>query len=168
LGRGDDRGSWPVRGTEQMNSGERDLFEPAGCAQLYTMERFMMKQNQPRTPEEILNRLKKFGEDTEAIMHLFVNRRVPAAKVLEARERFRALKRELESEYRLMATVKGEAALSSVASAFYWPAIQDAWANSGISGVRWNTRPDGKWFDALYQVEFYMSYWADGLKRSEK
>lgn len=126
-----------------------------------------MRQNQPRTSEEIETRLKKFGEDTEAIMHLFADGRVPASNVPEARDRFRALKQELDNEYRRMATVKGEAALSSVASAFYWPAIQDAWANSGVSGLRWNTRPDHKWFDALYQVRFYVSYWADGLKHSE-
>jgi hypothetical protein len=127
-----------------------------------------MRDNNPSTPAEIRERLRDIGTEADALMMLFKDGRVSAAEAEQARERFRLLKEQLESAYRSMATVRGEAALSRVASAFYWPAIQDAWANSGISGVRWDTHPHDKWFDALYEVRFYMSYWGDNLKRAEE
>src|ERR1700733_2752915 len=105
-----------------------------------------MIQNHPRTSEEIEAQLRKWSEDAEAIMRLYLEgRQMVASRVPEARDLFRTLKEELDTEYRRMDTIKGEASLSRLASAFYRPAVQDAWANSGLSSVRWNSRPDHTW-----------------------
>jgi hypothetical protein len=82
-----------------------------------------MRENHPSTTAEIRERLQQFGTETDALMALFNNGRVPAAQVEQAKEQFRSLKEQLESAYRSMATVRGEAALSKSASLFYWPAI---------------------------------------------
>jgi hypothetical protein len=89
-----------------------------------------MRENNPSTPTEIRERLQQIGTEADALMGLFNNGRVPASEVEQVKERFRAMKEQLESACRSMDTVRGEAALSRAASAFYWPAIQDAWANT--------------------------------------
>jgi hypothetical protein len=74
---------------------------------------------------------------------------VPQAQVAHSQELFRALKEKLEVEYKRMATGKGQATLSEVEANFYHPAINDAWANTVLGRVRWNSRPDREWHDAL-------------------
>jgi hypothetical protein len=102
--------------------------------------------------------------ESDSILRLFENGHVPQGRVGQAQELFRGLKEKLQAEYKRMATRRGDAALSDVEARFYKPAIDDAWANTGISGVRWNTRPDRRWHDALWSVSDYMGYWSGGLK----
>jgi hypothetical protein len=127
-------------------------------------------QHQPSTSVEIEAKLQKWLQDSEAVMSLFPDDHdfMSTSNVPAAQNQLRVLKEELEWEYHRMETVKGQEGLSDVAKLFYWPAVQDAWANSGISAVKFNSRPNHKWFDALYQVRFSMGYWIDGLKRSER
>jgi hypothetical protein len=126
----------------------------------------MTHKDGPQTPAQIQAALKQIEDEAAGIMQLLNNGRVPVGASREAQERLRALKELLDAEYCRMATIRGRDALSRVAAAFYWPAIQDAWANSGISGVRWNSRPGTKWSEVLYQVRFYAQYWAGSLERS--
>ncbi len=114
---------------------------------------------------EVLQKMNAIQEESDCILKLFENGHVPQGKVHEAQELFRALKNKLQAEYKRMATGRGSAALSDVESRFYKPAIDDAWANTAISGVRWNTRPDHRWHDALWSVSDYMGYWRANFKR---
>jgi hypothetical protein len=127
-----------------------------------------MTEKSPATAEEVCLRLQGIGTEADAMMDRFSNGHVPHDQVEQVRERFKSLKERLESAYRRMDTLRGEAELSQAAELFYWPAIQDAWANSGISSVRWDSRPDNNWFDALYEVRFYMNYWAGNLRDSKE
>jgi hypothetical protein len=68
-----------------------------------------------------------------------------------ATETFRSLKVDLEAEFRRMDTRSGQARLSEAEKAFYWPAILDAWADTAISSVRWNS-PPARWHTALYEI----------------
>jgi hypothetical protein len=84
-----------------------------------------------------------------------------------AREQFSRLKEHLRAEYRRMDTKKGEARLSDLEKAFYWAAIQDAWANTVLPQTRADWTPS-KWHDALWNVEDYVDYHLDGLRRSQE
>jgi hypothetical protein len=112
---------------------------------------------------DVLQRMDAIREESDCILKLVENGHFPQGKVREAQELFRALKEKLQAEYKRMGTGRGEAALSDVEAKFYKPAIDDAWANTGISGVRWNTRPDHRWHDALWGVSDYMGYWSGNL-----
>lgn len=71
---------------------------------------------------------------------------------------FHELKEHVRAEYDRMKTVRGQAALSEAESAWYWPAVQEAWANS-LSPARFGR--DGKWrsyvIDAEDQIRWYIS-----------
>lgn len=112
---------------------------------------------------EVLEKLAAIRSEADAIMKLFENGRVPQASVQQAQALFRALKEKLQADYKRMATVRGEAALSEVERHFYKPAIDDAWANTVIGRVRWNTRPDHHWHDALWSVADYMGFWTSNV-----
>jgi hypothetical protein len=117
------------------------------------------------TKADVLQRLDAIRDESDRILELFDNgRRVPDAKVPEARELFRALKESLQAEYKRMATVKGQAALSEVEARLYWPAIQDAWANTLVGSARWNSRPDRRWHDSLCNVSSSMRHWIGDLR----
>jgi hypothetical protein len=115
---------------------------------------------------DVLKQMSAIREVSDSILKLFENGHVQQRNVQEARELFRALKEKLQGEYKRMATGRGQAALSDVESRFYKPAIDDAWANTGISGVRWNNQPDHNWHDALWNVRDYMRYWSTNLERA--
>jgi hypothetical protein len=102
---------------------------------------------------EVLKRLDGIQAESDRILALFDNGRVPQAKIREAQEMFRALKEKLHAEYKRMATSRGEGALSDVEARFYKPAIDDAWANTVIGNVRWNT---------------YIRHWGGHLRSVEK
>jgi hypothetical protein len=120
------------------------------------------------TEAEVLQKLDAIRDESERISKLFESGRVPVAKVPEAQELFRTLKEKLRADYRRMATISGEAALSEVEAHFYKPAIDDAWANTGISSIRWNSRPDHRWHDALWNVRDYMGHWSGNLSSAGK
>jgi len=90
---------------------------------------------------------------------------VAAHRTRDAQELFRDLKTHLDSEYRKMRGSKNEALLSPLERDFYQPFIADAWANSGISGVRWDSDPS-TWKDALWSVSDYVVHWTGSLKRA--
>jgi predicted house-cleaning noncanonical NTP pyrophosphatase (MazG superfamily) len=114
---------------------------------------------------EVLQKLDAIREEAEQIGKIVGNGRVTQAQVPYSQELFRELKKKLETEYKRMSTVKGEANLSDVEAYFYKPAIDDAWANTTIGRVRWNSRPDSSWHEVLSSVSDYMNYWGDQLKR---
>ena len=112
----------------------------------------------------MLQKMSTIREESDCILKLFVNGSVPQKDVQKAQELFRALKEQLHAEYKRMATVKGQASLSDFESRFYKPAVDDAWANTAIGRVRWNTRPDNNWHEALWSVSDYMRYWSKNLQ----
>jgi hypothetical protein len=112
---------------------------------------------------DVLRRMEAIRAESDRILKLFEDGHVQQGKVHEAQELFRALKEKLRAEYKRMETGSGEAALSDVEIGFYKPAIDDAWANTAISGVRWNTGPNHRWHDALWSVSDYMTYWSGHL-----
>jgi hypothetical protein len=116
------------------------------------------------TKDDVLKKMDVIENESDSILKLFENRRVPQGKVSEAQQLFGALKEKLEAEYKRMATGRGEAALSDVERRFYKPAIDDALTNSGISRIGSNTRPNHHWHDALWGVRDYMRHWGDNLK----
>lgn len=120
------------------------------------------------TEAEVLQELDAIRDESDRILDLFEKHCVPHAKVPEARELFRTLKEKLEAEYKRMATVKCDVALSEVEAHFHKPAIEDAWANTGISSVRRNSRPDHRWHDALWSVRDYVAHWSSDLRSSGK
>jgi hypothetical protein len=113
---------------------------------------------------DVLQKLDAIRDESNRILKLFENGRVPQANVREAQELFRALKEKLQSEYKRMATVRGQAALTKVEAHSFKPAIDDAWANTDIASTRWNSRPDHRWHDALWNVRGYMEYWSEDLR----
>ena len=117
---------------------------------------------------DVLQKMDAIRDESDRILKLFEAGRVLQANVPEARELFRALKEKLQSEYKRMATVRGEAALSKVEAHFYKPAIDAAWANTAIASTRWNSRPDHHWHDALWNVRGYMEYWSGDLRSAQK
>ena len=108
--------------------------------------------------ESIISRLEAIDRQVAETDQLVESRRID-----EARVRFAELKQHLQSEFRRMATIEGDAQLSQLERAFYVPAIQDAWANSGIKQVRADWRPR-KWHDALYGVGDYMRRYLSSLR----
>lgn len=113
---------------------------------------------------DVLQKLDTIRNEADRIMKLFENGRVPQARAAHAQESLRALKEKLQAEYKRMNTIKGEAALADIELRYYKPAIDDAWANTALGSVRWNSRPDNRWLDALWSVADYMSYWGGNLK----
>lgn len=114
---------------------------------------------------EILQKLEAIRVEADQIMKIFNPDRVPVDRVPEAQELMRALKEKLRAEYNRMATIKGEETLTDLERHFYQPAIADAWANTVIGPIRWNSRPDKDWYDALWNIENYMDHWSSGLKK---
>lgn len=115
--------------------------------------------------QNIIQMLQKLECQTDHIIGLFDDRnQIPQQRVNEAQALLKKLKDDLKSEYKRMDTVKGVAELSDIEVNFYRPAIQDAWANSGISQIRWNSRPDYKWYTALDDVKNYIIYWRSSLQ----
>src|SRR5450759_4096144 len=100
----------------------------------------------------------------ERILDLFDDRyRISRDRTEEAQSMFRVLKEDLQAEYKSMDTGTGQARLSAAERVFYHPAICDAWANTGVSSVRWDSRPDRRWHDALWSVGDYMKHWQSSL-----
>jgi len=116
------------------------------------------------TEKDIDQRLEKIEKESADIMGLFDNSgHIPAQYIDKAQVLFKNLKDALQSEYKRMDTVRFQSSMSEIESAFYHPAIRDSWANTGVSRVRWDSRPDSRWFSVLYDVHGYMRYWRDQL-----
>jgi len=117
---------------------------------------------------QILEKLEEIRAEAVQITKLFNENGdlVPVDRVPEAQEFMRALKEKLRAEYNRMATIKGEAALTALERHFYQPAIADAWANTVVGPIRWNSRPDKEWYDALWNIEDYMGHWISQLRNS--
>lgn len=117
--------------------------------------------------ENVELKLQQFEERVDLIVSFFDSRgHVTRNKVGEVQSLFRELKEDLKSECKLMDTIRGQASLSDVESQFYHPAIRDAWANTSISSIPWNSQPNQRWCDVLIEVNDYMSYWGNNLKNS--
>src|SRR6478672_4476836 len=98
------------------------------------------------TESEILQRFHIIEHEADRILQLFADDgQIPPEKVDQAQILFQTLKRTLGSEYKRVDKAKGRAKLSETESAYYEPAITDAWLSSGIRGILRNSRPNGKW-----------------------
>ena len=122
-----------------------------------------------KTETDVLHKLEAIRNGVEQIQKLFENGHVPHAKVAEARERFRALKEEIHTEYKRMATHRGRKGLSEPEAQFYKPAIDEVWASAlSGTGVRWNSNPDHGWGDVLWNISSYIDTWIRNLEASRK
>lgn len=110
-------------------------------------------------------KLQQLEERTDNIMAFFDSHgHVSRNKVADVQLLFKEFKEDLKSEYKCMDTIKGQASLSDVEAQFYRPAIGDAWANTRISSIPWNSQPTQRWRDVLADVGDYMRYWRSSLK----
>jgi hypothetical protein len=94
-----------------------------------------------------------------------IHETVAARRVQEARRLFRDLKVYLNAAYRKMDGGAAEARLSLLEQKYYRPFIADAWTESGISSVRWNSDPS-KWEGALSGVSRAVVWWSDSVNRA--
>ncbi|MCZ6541262.1 MAG: hypothetical protein O6704_06390 [Nitrospinae bacterium] len=115
--------------------------------------------------ESVEQELLRFEEKVDRIVGFFDSRgHISRNAVAEVQSLFRELKEDLKSEYKSMDTIRGQASLSDIEDQFYQPAIRDAWANTRISSIPWNSQPNQQWCDVLIEVSDYMSYWRNNLK----
>ncbi len=91
--------------------------------------------------------------------------RIKPQNIAQARELFQNLRLDLEQAYRLRSTNLGEARMSEIESAFFYPAVHEAFANLT---VRANSIPDEKWLHELGDMEFTLNYYLSGLRSALK
>jgi len=105
---------------------------------------------------------------SERILQLFERGQVPPAKRDEARQLFRLLKQQLETEYQDLVARREHGTLNDIEAGFYLPALQDAWVNTIIISLPWDSRPSDRWDSALSDVSYYMTHWSYALKGTNK
>jgi len=119
------------------------------------------------TGAHVLQELEAIRDESDRILNLFENGQVPEIQIAQAQQLFRALKENLRGEYKRMSTTKDEPERSDFESRCYKTAIGDAWANSVINSVNWRSRPDNRWYNALWKVSDYMRYWSGALRSAQ-
>ena len=70
---------------------------------------------------------------------------VKTAATSEAQYLFKNLKAELKGDYDRLSSHQRYLGAHDLEAQFLYPAIEDAWANTGISSIRWDSRPNRKW-----------------------
>ena len=111
-----------------------------------------------------INELENFDTQIQKILSLFDERGfiLPDAFVNDAQEKLKALKQNLENEYKKRSTVKGKKNMTEVEKQYFLPAIHQTFA---YLTIRVNSNPDEKWVMELKRAEQEIKYYLNALKR---
>ncbi len=97
--------------------------------------------------KNVIDQLRAYEKLFDELLELVRDHPLRGAKKTEAQQKMRALKEKLKAEYKAGDTVKGQQGMNKWEKSCLHPTIHRAYA--GIM-VRWNTNPNGDWFDQLY------------------
>ena len=104
-------------------------------------------------------KLQTISDKANAILAMFEpGGYIKASVTSEAQYLFKNLKEELKEDYKRLSRHRRKRRVHDLEAQFLYPAIEDAWANTGFSSIRWDGRPNRKWSSALYDVKSYMGY----------
>jgi hypothetical protein len=69
------------------------------------------------------------------------------------------LKKEIRSEYKRMSPMSFQESIGAEEAAFYFTAIQEAWTDTGLSGLRTEGRPNTHWYPVLEAAKVKLQYY---------
>lgn len=123
----------------------------------------------PSKLHKIEAKLDDFNSLVDEIIGMFgVNGVVEQARVAEAQAKLHTFKDDLKSEYKRLSKAFKSSHGEDLEEIWYSSAIKGAWAGSGISGVRADTRPNSRWYEALSSAHVDFSHALFEVRRALK
>lgn len=112
--------------------------------------------------EECIRKLQWYSDKIDEIVGLFgQGSRVPREDVPNARELLKELKDSLKSDYRSRDTKRGREQMSDVESAFFFPAVHEAWTSIN---VKTHYVPSTQWVEELSYAQVSINHNLGDLK----
>jgi hypothetical protein len=118
------------------------------------------------SPDDCIRNLRSYSDQFDELTSLFDDKGYVAGESVErAQVLLQRLKASLKNDYQCRATNKGQAAMSDVERAFFFPAIHEA---STRIYVKTNSRPSPTWRDELADAHSSIQHYLRGLERNAK
>ena len=93
------------------------------------------------------DRLKPYADRLNELIGLIGEGQPPRSEWGLLREKLRELKQDLKNDYKQGSSVRGEAELTEIEKANFFPAIAGALHKTGLSRLKWDSTPGQKWLD---------------------
>jgi hypothetical protein len=119
------------------------------------------------TKEEAVQRLRTLHENAERGLALLETELRSSAGRAEVQSIFQSLKSELKAEYKRMSSLRSQKNMEPSELYFFKPAIQEAWADTGISSLHSDAQPTERWKRPIEAVSAKIKYYLDQLERNE-
>jgi len=119
----------------------------------------------PMSKEEVLGRLRGLHQKSERAADLLSESNISAEAEAELRLLVPQLKNEIRTEYKRMSPMSFQESIGAEEAAFFL-AIQEAWADTGLSGLRIEGRPKTHWHPILEAVNAKLHYYLHELESS--
>jgi hypothetical protein len=120
----------------------------------------------PLSRDEVVTRLRNLHVKSQRAIDLLEQDNLSAEAEAELRKLIPQLKAEISSEYKRMSPVAIQESMAPEESFFYRPAINEAWADTGLSGLRVEGRPKTHWYPILEAVNTKLHYYLHQLESS--
>ncbi len=115
--------------------------------------------------EDCISALRSLHDEIDEIFKLFDDQgRISRDNIPKARKLLANLKDKLKKDYKKRATAQGEADMSAIERAYYFPAIHEAWTSIHVAT---NSMPSRKWLEELGDAQSTISYYLHQLRRDE-
>lgn len=112
--------------------------------------------------EDCITHLQAYSDEIEQIFALFDDRSfIRKGQKEKAQELLTNLKEKFKNDYKSRDTKRGEAQMTQVESAFFFPAIHEAYTSIY---VKTNSRPSPKWVFELYDAQSTIKYYLHQLQ----
>jgi hypothetical protein len=116
--------------------------------------------------QECIENLQTYLDDIEKIESLFKDKHVLSGAVKnDAQTLMRKLKQRLKDDYKLHHKNREKKRMTYIEERNYYPAISEATA---FLTVKWNSVPDAKWCDNLYQAKSKIEWALDQLNKIQE
>jgi hypothetical protein len=102
--------------------------------------------------EEVLARLRSLHERSQRAIDLLRQTKFSIKELAELRQLVPQIKKEIRAEYKRMSPISFQENMAPQEGAFYFPAIQDAWADTGLRELRSELKPNLEWYSTLEAV----------------
>jgi hypothetical protein len=116
------------------------------------------------TRDSIVNRLGELSNSCQRALDLLAQGRSSAQKSPELRDIVRRLKSEIRAEYKRTSPISAQEKMSAEESAYYLPAIHEAYYDTGLSALRAETKPKEEWYSIIEAVNAKLKYYLHQLE----
>ena len=112
------------------------------------------------TRDQIVSRLRHLSNSSQSALHLLEQGGIiTAQRSTEFRDIVRRLKSEIRAEYKRTSPISDQEKMSPEESAYYLPAIYEAYYDTGLSALRAEAKPTDEWYGTIEAVNAKLKYY---------